>query len=250
MTLGSLITRIRVIFNFAFDAELLERPVRYGTSFNKPSRKVIRKSKKRNGKRMLEADELRKIINAAGQPLRAMTLLAINGGFGNNDVGSLPQAAVNLENRWIDYPRPETGIERRCPLWPETVHALRDAAEKRPEPIANTVAGLMFLTRRGDCWVRCNHTEKKSWNDYVGLEFGKLLKKLNLKRPGLNFYAIRHTFQTVAEESRDLPAVKHVMGHSDDSMSAVYRERISDELLKAVTDTVHAWLWPKEELED
>jgi hypothetical protein len=34
------------------------------------------------------------------------------------------------------------------------------------------------------------------------------------------------------------------MGHVDDSMAANYRERIGDSRLKAVTDHVHAWLWP------
>jgi len=33
------------------------------------------------------------------------------------------------------------------------------------------------------------------------------------------------------------------MGHVDTSMVAVYRERISDERLRAVVNVVRAWLW-------
>ena len=82
--------------------------------------------------------------------------------------------------------------------------------------------------------------------DSVAQKFGKLLKRLELKRPGLNFYAIRHTFRTVADESKDQPAIDHIMGHIRDDMASMYRERISDERLQDVVETVRSWLWPAE----
>ena len=36
------------------------------------------------------------------------------------------------------------------------------------------------------------------------------------------------------------------MGHVDSSMAGVYRERISDERLKAVVETVREWLYSPE----
>lgn len=77
----------------------------------------------------------------------------------------------------------------------------------------------------------------------MALQFGKLLTTLGLKRPRLNFYALRHTFRTVADEARDQPAANAIMGHAGESMAAVYRERISDERLRAVSDYVHEWLF-------
>ena len=73
---------------------------------------------------MFEADEIRRILDVAGPIRRAMVLLGANCGFGNTDVATLPQAAVDLDSGWIDFPRPKTEINRRVPLWPETVTAL------------------------------------------------------------------------------------------------------------------------------
>jgi integrase len=58
-----------------------------------------------------------------------------------------------------------------------------------------------------------------------------------------NFYALRHTFRTIADEARDQPACDHIMGHESPHMSTVYRERISDERLKAVSGHVRVWLF-------
>src|SRR5262249_15600575 len=62
-------------------------------------------------------------------------------------------------------------------------------------------------------------------------------------RNGLNFYALRHTFETIGGETTDQVAVDHIMGHVDPSMGARYRERVSDARLKAVTDFVRNWLY-------
>ncbi len=72
----------------------------------------------------------------------------------------------------------------------------------------------------------------------------KLLAELGIKRPGLGFYALRQTFETVAGESRDQVAVDHIMGHARDDMASVYRERISDDRLTAVAEHVRGWLFP------
>ena len=57
-----------------------------------------------------------------------------------------------------------------------------------------------------------------------------------------NFYALRHTFETIAGESRDQVAVDAIMGHSREDMASVYRERIGDDRLRAVAEHVRQWL--------
>ncbi|MDZ4685009.1 MAG: hypothetical protein SH850_07955 [Planctomycetaceae bacterium] len=269
---------IRMVFKYGYDAGLIDKPIRFGPHFRIPPKRLLRQARQAAGKRMFEADELRSIIDAAGQPLKAMTLLAINCGCGNTDVANLPLTAVDLDAGWLDYPRPKTAVERRVPLWPETVAAMREALENRPRSTDGNP--LCFLTKYRQCWVRVSDTG--SIVDGVAGEFGKLLKRprcpqcgviapakrgekparcascqwtptdpsewQTLHRNGLNFYAVRHTFQTIAEESRDLPAVRYIMGHADQSMSAEYRERFSDDRLLDVVGAVHCWLWPEAKL--
>jgi integrase len=71
------------------------------------------------------------------------------------------------------------------------------------------------------------------------------MKRLGVNgRKGRNYYTLRHSFRTVADESKDQPAVDFIMGHEVPHMSAVYRETISDARLRAVADHVRAWLFP------
>lgn len=245
VSLGNEIGRLRVVFKFAYDNSLIDKPIRYGQGFNKPSRATLRKERAKNGPRMFEAIELRQILDAAPQVMRAMVLLAINGGLGNSDVSNLPLSAIDFDSGWIDYPRPKTGVERRVPLWPETAKALQEAIALRPEPKDTADDNCVFLTRRRNRWVRMTANqdpEKRIAIDAVAVEFRKLLKRLGINGRR-NFYAIRHSFQTVAEECRDMPAVKSIMGHVDDSMSGRYRERISDSRLGDVVAVVHRWLF-------
>jgi len=245
VSLGKDVRLSRMVFKYATDFAIVSKPIQFGPAFKAPSKKVLRQARKKNGKRMLEADEIRSILDSAKQPLHAMTLLEMNCGFGQHDCATLPQDSVDLKGGWIDFPRPKTAIERRVPLWPETVASLEEAINARPSPNDEADDNLVFVTRFGQRWVRVSNAAKQSWADSVCLEFGKLLKKLELKRPGLNFYALRHTFETIAGESADQVAVNAIMGHADNSMAAVYRERISDERLQAVVDVVRAWLWPE-----
>ena len=80
-------------------------------------------------------------------------------------------------------------------------------------------------------------------HDAVAQEFAKVLTGLGLKRNGLNFYALRHTFATIAGATTDQVCVNAIMGHVRDDMASLYRERIDDERLRKVTDHVWAWLF-------
>jgi integrase len=238
--LANAITRVKSVFKYGLDNGLLEKPVRYGGEFRKPDKAVLRRHRAKNGERMLEADELCRLLDAATVPFRAMVLLGINAGFGNHDIATLPLSALNLETGWVDFPRPKTGIARRCPLWPETVAALREALAARPAPKDKADADLVFLQRSGRRWVR--NTEK-SRTDNVSVFFCDLLKRCSLYRVGLSFYTLRHVFRTVADAARDPVAIDLIMGHTDPSMGGYYRERIDDGRLKAVAEHVRRWLF-------
>jgi integrase len=245
------INQCRVVLKYAHDNRLIEHPVNYGQSFNRPSAKHLRRARNEAGVRMFEADEIRRILDSADPIMRAMVLLGINCGFGNTDVATLPQSSLSLDNGWIDFPRPKTEINRRVPLWPETVEALTEAIEARPKAKDATDTGLCFLTHHGRPWVRVKASKRhpdvgaRIPIDTLSKQFRILLDHLGINgRRGLGFYTLRHVFETIGGESKDQVAVNAIMGHVDSSMAGVYRERISDERLQAVTETVRAWLWP------
>lgn len=239
VALGNEIQRIRVIFKYAYDAGLIDNPVRYGPTFKRPSRKVLRKARNEKGARMFDAAQIQQLLSKASTQMRAMILLGINCGFGNHDVGTLPQSALDLDGGWVTYPRPKTGIIRRCPLWQETVAAIREALVDRPAPKKPSDAGLVFITKYGHPWA--NDTPASP----VGKEATKLLITIGIHRPGLGFYALRHSFQTIGGDTADQVAVDHIMGHVDPSMAANYRHRIDDERLKKVVQHVHSWLFQR-----
>lgn len=235
--LANEINRARVVFNYAYKNRLIPAPMLYGEGFKRPTRKVLRLARAAKGPRMFEADELKRMIDAAAQPMKAMLLLAINAALGNSDVAKLRFDSLDLESGWLNYPRGKTGIMRRCPLWPETILALEEWKNERPAPKGDTDFNLVFITVRGNAW------DKGTGDRAVTHECRKLLDALKING-NRNFYAIRHTWETIAGESRDQVAVDAIMGHAprSDDMASVYRERISDERLRAVVEVVRAWL--------
>jgi integrase len=249
--LGNAIQRVRSVFKYAADADLIGRPARFGPGFKRPTKKVLRLHRAEQGPKLFTSEEIRALVKGAlvvgpGGPelvqpdaqLKAMLLLGINCGFGMADCSKLSLSALDLDAGWVDFPRPKTGIARRCPLWPETVRAIREALAGRPEPKRAEHAGLVFLAARGLPW------HKETGGSYAAHKVGGLLRRLGINgRKGLGAYALRHVFRTVADEAKDQPAADYIMGHESSHMSTHYRERISDARLKAVADHVRGWLF-------
>lgn len=275
VSLKNEINRVCIVFNYAHETELIEKPVRYGQNFDRPSAKALRRDRNQAGPKLFEREEILRLLavtegkpdpeseeddSQAGKPnpvMRAMILLGINCGYGNTDVANLPQKAVDFDEGWIEFPRPKTEIRRRNPLWPETITALKAAIAIRPKPADATGRGLCFLTRCGRPWVRVKRKAKTGETgqsdgpeisvpiDALSGQFTKLLRNLKINgRRGLGFYTLRHCFETYGGESKDQVAVNALMGHVDSSMAGNYRHRISDERLRAVVETVHDWLFP------
>jgi len=238
VALGNEIQRARVVFKYGYDAGLIDQPMRYGPLFKRPSRKVLRLARAKAGPKLFEAADVLRMLDTATPQLKAMILLAVNCGFGNNDCGTLTLSALDLDGGWISFPRPKTGVDRRCPLWPETAKALRDVLASRRTPKDEAHSGLVFIT------AALGSFAKETTDSPIAKEFAKLMKSLGLEQKGRGFYSLRHTFRTVADESRDQPACDFIMGHSADDMASRYRERIGDDRLQAVSKHVRGWLYP------
>jgi integrase len=236
---GNTIQVVRSVFKFAVDADLIDRPVKFGPGFKKPSAKVLRKTRAANGPRMFTPDEIRAILAKADPIMHAMALLGINGALGNTDLALLPTKAVDLKTGWLVYPRAKTGIARRIPLWPETVKAIKAHIAARREPKDPADAALLFISQRGLNYI----------GRFKGYRVTAAMNRLMALAgvTGRCFYDLRRTFQTIAEGARDLSAVQAVMGHAaaSDDMSAVYRQAVDDARLVAVTTHVRKWLFQK-----
>jgi integrase len=130
-------------------------------------------------------------------------------------------------------------------LWPETAEAVAVALKCRRAAADPTDEQLLFITKDGFRYVR--QRPGGAWIDSIGLTFNQLLRKLRIKQPGLSFYALRHTFRTIADEVNDPPAVDLLMGHETPGMGTAYREwtrnRGGREIIRltAVTEHVRGW---------
>lgn len=213
------ITRTRILFKFAYDQGLIAAPLKFGQGFKRPSATTLRASRQ---KRLYSAREVRVLVEAAQGPLKAMVLLGINCGFGNTDCAKLKSDHLDLGRGWVDYPRPKTAVPRRAKLWPETVEAIRTVMHD----------GVVFRTERGCTW-ECERYRA------IGKAFGKLARGCGIEG---SFYALRHTFFTVAEPV-DAAAADFVMGHapSHTDMRATYREQMDAKRLFRVAKAVRTW---------
>ena len=229
-SLGPQMQRCKAIFNFAYKNNLIDKPIRLGLSFDKPSRKAVLREKQAKPAKIFTIEELRTLYHAATPQVRAFMLLALNGGMGNTDIGKLEFR--HIQDGWINFPRPKTTVARSFPLWRETAKAIEKAKQTKCE-LPN-----VFLTKYGHLW----HAEKN--HSAMSKEFRELCIECGLHQLGRSFYALRHQFRTVADSCRDTPAIDHVMGHADESMAGNYREWIEPERLQAVVDHVRRWIKP------
>src|SRR5262249_51356697 len=88
--LKKLVQYVRSMFKHAYESGLLDRPMRFGPGFKRPSAKTLRLHRAAQGVKLFTVAEIHRLLAAAGIQLKAMVLLGINCGFGNADCGNLP----------------------------------------------------------------------------------------------------------------------------------------------------------------
>lgn len=238
-TLKVAILVIRGVFRFGQRNLFLDRPPRYGASFDVPSAAVLRRARGANGgPKLFTPDEFAKLRKAADVTLRAMLLTAANTGMGPTDLGRLPRSAVNLDTGWLEFARVKTGVSRRIPLWDETVKAIREAMAVRPRAARPEYADRLFLSKLGNPWVR---EIPKGISDSLGAGLRVLCDRLKIPCQGI--YSFRRGLET--HGGTDQPAIDAIMGHvaRAGDMGSTYRIGVSDARLRAVASAVHGWLF-------
>lgn len=175
-----------------------------------PPLRSLRAVRREKGELLYSATDIRAIVGVAEPELKAMVLLGINCAFGPKDAFSLPATAI--VRGWHNFARPKTGVERRAPLWPETLSALQG--------VTLPMAG----------WDRFR----------VDREFKKACKQADVECRG--FYTLRRTFETVATTA-DVPQaiIDSIMGHARNDMASVYRQKVYDQQLAKCAEHVRQW---------
>jgi integrase len=246
------IGRIRSVLKFAFDAGLIERPIRLA-ALKKPPAKSLRMARRERTSRLLTPQQIHSLLSlVADEPqLRAMLLLGINCGMGANDCGALVDSALDLEEGWLDWWRPKTAMPRLAKLWPETCDALRIVLEGRKKPKDAAHESRVFITRYGHPWVREEIKQEKAklrvlYKDSIGQAFTRLFCTAEIKqeRDGLGFYCFRHCFATIADQVGDKDATRMAMGLlNDDVANQFCVEEFARGRLEKVANHVHVWLF-------
>ncbi len=191
-----LLTFARMVFYHA--NEELGFNVRYRKPLRPPTIAKIRERRNLVGERMFEAAEIRTLLKHAEQPLRAMIWLGINCAFGPRDLIMLPVNAVDLDGGWHNFARPKTHVPRRCPLWKDTIKAIREVAP---------ADGPMFNGRK---WTR----------HIIAHQFKELAESCGVYAKGTKtFYSLRRTFETVAKTADvNQSVIDRIMGHERPDM--------------------------------
>ena len=172
-----------------------------------------------------DAEQINKLLSAAGIKMQAMIWLGLNYGFGCTDCAFLKWSDLDLVNGRVILPRRKTGIYRDLPLWPETVESLRKIKRR---------GGLVFYSSRGNPYIRTivqvnvSGNEKYTITNLISTQFRRLIFRAGLKVPkGTGFYSLRRTAATIAARSGDPFAVQRLLGHANLTMATRYVQDVS-----------------------
>lgn len=261
-------TVTRMVFTWLYQNEHIPAPPRYGSDFKLGKLQGRRVDRGQRNASTFTAEQVRTLLDAAehgvestntiegvkaSPHIRAMVMLAINGGYTQRELATLRLDDVDLDSAIIDHYRGKSEARRTVPLWPETVEAIKASLAKRatPKPEAE---GLLFVSIHGNPWHRETMKVDKPEHeggkeklryqrvDKIGHQFAKLCKAARVNVKGAGFGHLRHTHRTASDEANDPHAAMRIMGHDVPGISRHYVNEISHERLRAVSEHVRAWL--------
>jgi integrase len=130
-----------------------------GTDWTAPSTDpdAMRQARSRAGlpdysDRILNGEEVDRLLSRASPAFKAMILVGVNCGRGPADLGRLRWNMLDLGTGQLVFPRPKTGAMRVGYLWRKTRRALERVRTLKHNQISLTQSGeqsLVFLTRKG-----------------------------------------------------------------------------------------------------
>lgn len=239
-SIKSAIRKTKVFFNWAgpgvHGQGYFDKMPRFGDAFRAPSASALERERESRGEQVFTARQIRAVLAAANPRLKAMVLLGVNCGYGNTDCIKLDVRRLDLDKGWATLPRTKNGNKRRCPLWPETVEAVRVVLKQRKTPEDRAYARRVFITQFGDAYRPHN----------LSRELGNAMERAGMDREERDFYDLRRTCVSVGVQVSDDDAVRTITGHrraASDMLGVYNRMAVSDDRLRRVTDHIHHWLF-------
>lgn len=218
-------------------AGLLVRPWQYGPDFAKPSDSEISRAAADSDKAYTAAQLRQAFLRVRRSPmLRAAGWLGLCAAFGPKDLGTLPEAIVDLKEGFIRFPRGKTGVGRLCHLPAAARIAVKRYMDGRGIECDPSASGLVFRSgTTGLPLFRESDGESPGVRyDSIGNQWSKLT--------GLPFSGLRSTFATHADEHSDQRAVDVVMGHLTGHTKSIrrshYAKRINPERIRQLVSYV------------
>jgi integrase len=226
-TINNYIGIVKAMYKWALDSELIS---------STPKLKAVKTVRvRRQNRPTFTPSQVQALLQNASPKMKAMIWLGLNCGFGGTDCSNLEWKHLDLQNGRVRLARSKTGVDRNLPLWPETIHAIKEL------PISGE---LVFYTRRGHPWVTTkrvvdkNGRSKYQKSDNVTQEFSRLMKKTGIEmEKGVGFYTLRRTAATLTAKSGDPFAVQQLLGHADLKMATTYVQDVSEQTDRAINNT-------------
>lgn len=220
------VTYARMIFKWA--NEVFDLKVRY-EAIKPPEKRAMRERRTAAGAKLFSAEEIRSLLLMTDarndHAMSAIIYLGLFAGYGPFDCISL--TVDKLRGEFLEFPRPKTGVSRRCWL-PDTV---RDA-------IQAAANGTHVLN--GRVWSR--HA--------VANKFQALCRECGFYQKGRTEpYSLRRTLETVAKNAEvNQSVIDKVMGHERPDTSEIYNQKVFDKQLRKLGEFVERWLAGSETL--
>lgn len=244
------VSKVRRMLRWAYrTAKMIREPLHENECLAGKRKRIAKREQRerdlRLGAPIYEPWECVKIVSTAAaiaiakrSPIMAMTLLAMNSGWGNSQVADVPLKVATdaLDTGMVDWIRVKTEEIAQFALWPITAWAIREWLAQRDDLIkrlhrkpGRKIPDLLFITRCGNAFVR--ETIKRddagailsvNPNDEIAKATDDLQRSIDVKRRGRGFNAFRHTFRTVADDLPDVNAIRRIMGHGFGGMDPHY----------------------------
>ncbi len=106
-SIETIVSHCRAVFNWGAKNYYIKVPMAklWGTKFDKPKRKTLRKERNARPQKTASRDEINRLVLHANPTMKAMILLGVNCGFGNTDVSCLEFSHLDLMKRRCRIPQ-------------------------------------------------------------------------------------------------------------------------------------------------